>query len=812
MPVYLSTRSMFAVAVVLLCSACASGGGNSDSASLGVKQLEAQAEAAQSPEEKARLLGLRDSLMARLRLAVSKLGLTGPTETVTASPANSSTTGTEGAVSGSASAIAAAAPVAASVGTQFPAVTRELMPRNPVLFTTQVPITATFGTRSTAFANHGGTVISAPRGGDLMIRYPDGSLRNLTKEAGYGSEGFQGANAIAVREPAVHWDGTKALFSMVIGSPTKRYVAEDYVWQIYEVSGLGKGETVKITKVLGQPTGFNNITPIYGPSDEILFTSDSPQNGERHLYPQLDEYESTATVTGIFRLDRTTGVSKRLNHAISGAFNPTIDSFGRIIFVRWDHLQRDQQADNDKTLGISYNFGSHNFSSEASTASKLPLLDEVFPESRLGQSSKYGPVRPFNSNTFMPWEMNPNGTGELSLNHVGRHEFFFRLIPSSFTADPNLKDIANPLFRANQFPLQIDGGMYQVREDPIRPGHYFAVQAREFAPNAAGAVIEFNGPPGLSPEKMQIRALTAIEEGSTNQIGGRFKNPVGLSNGAILVSHTPIESQDLPAGAAWNFRLKMVAIGAAGKFEIRSNLTGGIRKAVSWWDPDNSRTFDGELWELDPVEVKPTSRPTVRSTPVVETPEKSVFNEEGVNEADFRNWLVSRNLALIITRNNTSRDRSDVQQPFNLAVPNGTRSVVPGGGTVYEISNFQIFQADMLRGYGNGKSGRRALATQSEIVRSNNPPISGPVGSVQIALDGSSAALVPTGKAITWQLTDPSGEPVVRERNWITFQPGEIRTCAGCHAINETDQLGRSSPVNKPEALRALLRYWKNTR
>lgn len=35
--------------------------------------------------------------------------------------------------------------------------------------------------------------------------------------------GMQGANAIAVREPSVHWSGSKAVFSMVVGAPTQRY-------------------------------------------------------------------------------------------------------------------------------------------------------------------------------------------------------------------------------------------------------------------------------------------------------------------------------------------------------------------------------------------------------------------------------------------------------------------------------------------------------------------------------------------------------------------------------------------------------------
>ncbi|MBV9493796.1 MAG: hypothetical protein JOZ54_06090, partial [Acidobacteria bacterium] len=198
---------------------------------------------------------------------------------------------------------------------------------NPILFVTQVPAPADFTTIASTFGNHRADVVDAPRGGDLWIRYPDGSLKNLTRTAGFGNDGFQGAGAIAVRDPAVHWSGTKALFSMAIGAPTVQYRYEDFYWQIYEVSGLGKNDTPVIRKIANQPASFNNITPIYGTDDRILFTSDRPRNGARHLYPQLDEYEEAPTVTGLWSLNPTTGDLRLLNHSPSGAFSPSVDSF-----------------------------------------------------------------------------------------------------------------------------------------------------------------------------------------------------------------------------------------------------------------------------------------------------------------------------------------------------------------------------------------------------------------------------------------------------------------------------------------------------
>src|ERR1041384_5433448 len=101
---------------------------------------------------------------------------------------------------------------------------------NPVLFVTQVPVPADFTTVASTFGNQLGSVAEAPRGGDLWIRYPDGTMKNLTKAAGFGNGGMQGAASIAVRDPAVHWSGTKALFSMVTGAPTRQFIWEDYYW------------------------------------------------------------------------------------------------------------------------------------------------------------------------------------------------------------------------------------------------------------------------------------------------------------------------------------------------------------------------------------------------------------------------------------------------------------------------------------------------------------------------------------------------------------------------------------------------------
>lgn len=635
---------------------------------------------------------------------------------------------------------------------------------------------------------------SVPRGGDLMIRYANGTVRNLTKEAGFGMEGLQGANAIAVREPTVHWSGTKAIFSMVIGAPATQYSSIKTNWQLYEVTGLAAGQTAVITKVPNQPVGYNNVSPLYASDDRILFTSDRPRSGEAHLYPQLDEYESTPTITGIYSLDPASGKVSILNHTPSGVFSPTIDSFGRIIFTRWDHLQRDQQAENATT-------GSHNYASEAAGATKLSLQPETFPEARKGMDSPYGPVVGLTFNLFTPWQMKQDGTEELTLNHIGRQEISYLFLGKSFSNDPALQDNPDTALFANRKYIRGDGGIFQVREDPSNPGIYYAINAREFASMTTNQIIRITGSPTLNAEQMTIVEMSPAETNGSLP-GGRFRNPLPTTGGQIVASYTASPT----VGAGTLLRLYQLDTDSSGMLVPGTALTPGITKSLSWWSPDVKLTYNGALWEMEAVEVVARTRPAVSSLPVLEAPEKSVLTEELIDEAALRGWLKSNQLALIVTRNQTSRDRDDKQQPFNLQVPAGVKTT-GNSGRVYDISHYQIFEGQQVRGYEN-ETGRRVLA--QPMSGSNNPAnTSGPAGSVKIAADGSTAAFVPANRALTWQTTDASGNAIVRERMWVTMQPGEIRTCAGCHGENTRNQAGQTPPANKPEALRQLLRYWK---
>ena len=677
-------------------------------------------------------------------------------------------------------------------------------PSNPILFVTQVPTPGgdPFSSRLSTFANHRASMTSTLRGGDLMIRYTDGALRNLTREAGYGMDGLQGAAAIAVREPTVHWSGTKAIFSMVVGAPLKRYGSTDGKWQLYEITGLGRNQAATITKVAGQPANYNNVSPLYTSNGDILFTSDRPRRGEAHLYPNLDEYESTPTITGIYRLDPSSRSLTILNHTPSGAYSPIIDSYGRVIFTRWDHLQHDQQQDGSIDLGYTYE--PFNYSSEASNATSVGLVRDTFPERRAQTSTPYGRVAGHRYNLFTPWQMHQDGTEELTLNHIGRHEMVgaYSYLPAAFMDDSALSDNVNLAIFANRKHIRMDGGIFHIHEDPTSRGTYYGIYAREFGEGTTNQIVRFNGAPTLNAEQMVISDASPAA-GNDGLPGGRFRNPLPLMSGGMLASYTP----DATFGNASSLRLYQLGINGSNMFVAGTPLTTGIRKTVSWWADDATpRQFSGELWEIEAVEVAARTPPPMTGLPEVQAPERAVLAAEGVSETALRDWLRSNDLALIVTRNQTSRDRADVQQPFNLRVPGGERTT-HGNGRVYDIAHYQIVQANLVRAYRNNINGRRPVA-QPIAVPGNPENPTGPAGSVKIAPDGSTAAFVPARRALSWQTVDPDGEPIVRERVWVTLQPGEIRTCAGCHGENSRNQAGEPAATNQPQALRELMRYW----
>jgi len=514
-------------------------------------------------------------------------------------------------------------------------------------------------------------------------------------------------------------------------------------------------------------------------------------------------------------LDPVSGDLVLLDHAPSGAFTPIVDSFGRIIFTRWDHFVRDRNAVYDG-WGVTTN-GTFNYNDE-SAASPFDLNDrfEYYPEPRTFDTNGLAALKVHGNalNIFFPWMVNEDGTGLEVLNHVGRHELA-QSIQNSFTNDPNLVTFNNPNTRFNTNYLN---NFFQIVEDPANPGVYFGIDAPDFGTHAAGQILSLTGPPSLNPDQMYITYLTPKSTAGPNA-AGVYRNPLPMTDGKLVAVYSTGTNADNNIGSLtapksrYGFRL-MLMQKQGNTWVTNQFLTSGLTNSVSYWSGSTLVTQTNRLWELSPVEVRPRSRPP-RQVAAVASVEGQVIDEEGIDRQALQDWLRTNDLALIVSRNVTTRDRADRQQPYNLRIPGSTTQTLgTNTGKIYDIRYLQLFQADQRRGvtFGNPAPlpGRRVLPTPMHDAINLNPPNpTGPVGSSRLGDDGSQATIVPARRGLTWHLTDTNGASVVKERYWVTFQPGEIRTCTSCHGLNTGDQTGHVAPTNKPAALRDLLRFWK---
>ncbi len=710
---------------------------------------------------------------------------------------------------------------------------------NPVLFVTQVQIphenngnvSNTFVSVVSPFGNQVADTEHAGRGGDLWLMTTNLGLVNLTRRAGFGTNGVQDGVGIGVRDPAIHWLGKKAIFSMVVGAPVSSNDVTEFHWQLYEVTNLdaviANTNTIPaIVKVPNQLTNYNNVNPTYATDNRIIFMTDRPFGGATNLYPQLEEYRGKPSVTGTYSLDPATGDLRVLNHTPSGAFNPFVDSFGRVIETRWDHLVQDANATDDR-LNLQTN-GAYTFASEAANATMLPIVAEFFPEPRNYDTTNRLALGVNGNafNLFLPWMLPESGGEEEIINHMGRHEFTSTAMNSSFIGDTNLLPF-NSLTTRNAAGVtaantNLFESLFQITEDPRTNGTYYGVDAPDFSAtggaHASGRIVGLVGPQSLNPNSMTCFYITASGGGLN------YRNPLPMSDGKFISAVTPASGFDTNLGtatypkSAYSYKLTLLTNSALSPFYFTNQflITGALTNNAIYWAGTNRVNNTNALWELQPVEVRARFVPQPWN-PGVASIEQNIFAAANVDLATFQADLANRGLALVVSRNVTARDGNDKQQPYNLRIPGGTNSIA-NSGKVYDITHLQFLQADYLRGYTNGPDGgpvpgRRVLATAMHDAAAYNYASSKtapPVGGTELMADGSQATIVPANRAVTWQLTGTNAnDSVVKERYWITFRPGEVRTCANCHGINTGDQLGRLAPTNAPLALQKLLQFWK---
>src|SRR5205085_11336489 len=114
----------------------------------------------------------------------------------------------------------------------------------------------------------------------------------------------------------------------------------------------------------------------------------------------------------------------------------------------------------------------------------------------------------------------------------------------------------------------------------------------------------------------------------------------------------------------YNFRLMLLSNSAPGAlWTTNQYLTPGLSNNVGFYVGTKLVTNTAPLWEIEAVEVAPRFMPTNHPVATVASVEAQVFAEEGVPIHDMQSWLRSNDLALVVSRNVTKRDRADREQP-----------------------------------------------------------------------------------------------------------------------------------------------------
>lgn len=604
---------------------------------------------------------------------------------------------------------------------------------NPLIFVTQQPLAADFGVSTSTFGNHAPTTAEAGRGGDLWIMYPpdyspeipSGCLRNLTAEAGQGINNNPnqfGPDTISIRSPSLNWDATCVLFSMVKGSPSGLFDSSNNngKWQLYEICGLGLADNPTFMKIPQQNSSYNYVEGIYGvESNQIIVTTDIPPSGMNatHLLPLRDEYDRAVTTSGVWMLDRISGEHKIIFNSPSGVFDPMIDSFGRLLFSSWDHLEQD--------LFLEQGFA-FDWDSESVNATILNQTSEFFPEPRGGELDQfmtpYGLMSEYNMKLFFTWQVDAfTFNNAETINHIGRHELS-RYLWANFQNDSALTPLSH-------LP-EMSAHMLRTKQNPTNLNEYYFIDAPHFGSQGSGRIFKMLAEPGRNADNMPLQQVSdysgqfVIPDAQNNcdhpQNGykGKFRHVVPLNNGQIIVSHSQSgvyfsggQCTDYTTNQATandspnlvpNFNFQIKTLISDGQFmKAGDPVTPIISKEINHWGNGdgvlNSNlqhvpiSFSGAMWQLYPIEVKPMSPPTAQAD-ALELPETQVFQTAMVDVIEFKNFLQNSNLALIVSRNVTTRDENDKQQPYNLSVPGGVSSVVNQNDTVYQVPFFRYFR------------------------------------------------------------------------------------------------------------------------
>ena len=198
---------------------------------------------------------------------------------------------------------------------QLEALQREAMLANPlvsgqsILFVSRAQFANVHGPDETMYQSNEPGVAAAFRGG--------GSLKVLDVAAGKVRTLLAVANGI-VRDPVVHFDGQRILFSM------RRDKNDDY--HLYEIHADGTG----LRQLTAAPR-VSDIYPVYLPNGQIMFSSTREQ---KYIQCQRN------LMANLFVMDGDGGNIHQVGHNTLFEGRGSLMPDGRVLYSRWEYVDK----------------------------------------------------------------------------------------------------------------------------------------------------------------------------------------------------------------------------------------------------------------------------------------------------------------------------------------------------------------------------------------------------------------------------------------------------------------------------------------
>ena len=93
----------------------------------------------------------------------------------------------------------------------------------------------------------------------------------------------------------MHWDGDKGRLQHGRRRAAEQYAVRHVLLADLRGHGPRQGRDAgHHARSPNQPDGYNNVSPIYGTDDRIIFTSDRPRDGERAPLPAARRVRGSA--------------------------------------------------------------------------------------------------------------------------------------------------------------------------------------------------------------------------------------------------------------------------------------------------------------------------------------------------------------------------------------------------------------------------------------------------------------------------------------------------------------------------------------